>query len=155
MRKGATRPASKRQEDVKILYPQEFGGNGMNDLVKETLKKLIKEHGESLCSNINRLKGLLYDACPSYRKEINVLILAVQEGLIAELKKSGISEVYLHSLSSRLHNATGIDKAFAEWSIRTWAEALGIGLFVITKQKKTIIKKLLGGIFDPIGSSFR
>ena len=100
----------------------------MNDLVKGALKKAMKEHGESLCSEIGRLKGLLFDVCPSYRKEINVLTMAVQEGLVAELKKDSISDVYLHSLSNRLHNATGIEKGLAEWSLRAWAEAMGLGL---------------------------
>ena len=71
-------------------------------------------------------KGLLFDVCPSYRKEINVLTMAVQEGLVAELKKGGLSEVSVHALASRLYNAMGIDKALAEWSLRAWAEALGL-----------------------------
>jgi ClpX C4-type zinc finger protein len=46
---------------------------------------------------------------------------------LRSLKNLGISDVYLDSFSSRLHNATGIDKDLAEWSIKAWAEALGLG----------------------------
>lgn len=98
----------------------------MSNFVKETLKELIKEHGEYICSDINKLTGLLSQACPSYKDEVSVLILVVQEELIDELKRSGINEACLDSFSTRLHNITGIDKALAEWSIKAWAEALGL-----------------------------
>jgi hypothetical protein len=99
----------------------------MSDTVKEALKTLLKMHGESLCSDHIRLKGLLYDTCPSYRKERTVLTVAVQEGCIAELSKESVSDVYVHALASRLHHATGIDQTLAHWSITAWAEAMGSG----------------------------
>jgi hypothetical protein len=98
----------------------------MNDFVKQTLKRLVHECGESLYSDPNRLKGMLFDTCPSYRKEIIALISVVQESLIANIKSAKISEASISFLSDRLHNTTGIDKSLAVWAINTWALALDI-----------------------------
>jgi ClpX C4-type zinc finger len=96
----------------------------MADQVKRILEELVSTYGVSLCSEPGRLRGLLYDICPSNRKEITGLLLVVQEGLIFEIGKEDITDVRLHNLSNRLHNATGIDKTLIEWSIKVWSEAL-------------------------------
>lgn len=62
----------------------------MSDFVKETMKRLLKEHGDSFFSDVNRLKGFLYDICPSFRKEVVAIIAVVQEGLIAEIKRGNL-----------------------------------------------------------------
>lgn len=94
--------------------------------VKSALEKLIGTYSTSLCSEPARLKGLLYDICPSKRKEITALLLVIQEGLVSELRRGG-SNFRLKSLAARLHNNTGIDERLAEWALTVWADALGLG----------------------------
>lgn len=49
----------------------------MDNRVKETLKVLLKQHGGHLGYDIDRLKGLLYDACPDRKREIGIILAPV------------------------------------------------------------------------------
>jgi hypothetical protein len=107
----------------------------MSERAKSSLEKLVNTYGNSLCSEPARLKGLLYDICPSNRKEITALLLVIQEGLIFELKISGNNRLLLQILAERLHSTTGIDKTIARWSLRAWADVLGLGVAPKTKRR--------------------
>jgi hypothetical protein len=98
----------------------------MSELVKSALERVINTYGISLCSEPARLKGLLYDLCPTHRKEIDAVLLVVQEGLLFELKRGGTDKLRLKSLAARLYNTRGIDKTLALWALRVWTEALGL-----------------------------
>lgn len=100
----------------------------MDDLVRETLKRLVSEHGTELCLNQQRLEGLLRDFCGQHRREIKVLITSIQEGITdALLQVSGteVDPLLAHRLVQRLHEGAGIDKRYSEWAVNTWAIALG------------------------------
>ncbi len=49
------------------------------------LGELIDEYGFSLCRDAKRCEGLLRDVCGENRREINILVSAVREGIAAEL----------------------------------------------------------------------
>ncbi|MGQ9733132.1 MAG: hypothetical protein ACUVX8_17890, partial [Candidatus Zipacnadales bacterium] len=100
----------------------------MNDTITVTLRKLIAAHGTDLCTNWTRLEGLLRDYAGQHRREINVLVTAAREGVAEQiLRQSGsqIGPLLFDGLTRRLHDGAGIDKAFAEWAVASWAEALG------------------------------
>jgi hypothetical protein len=116
----------------------QYNDFAMNNFVKEALKNLVRHHGEEIYSDINRLKDLLLRACPTCRKEIGVLSLAVQEGLVAELKTIGsINSESIRSLSIRLRDAAvGIDLNFAEWVIKAWVEVLDMEAQIQREQER-------------------
>ncbi len=57
----------------------------MIDVPRQTLSKIIAKHGIPLCSDARRCEALLRDLCPTYRREINVLTGALEEGIAIEL----------------------------------------------------------------------
>ena len=100
----------------------------MNGEVLKTLKKLLQEYGEELCTNRQKLEGLLKDFCGRHRREISVLTAAAGEGIAEELRRlSGaeVDEFAFQRLVKRLHENGGIDEQYAEWAVRGWALALG------------------------------
>jgi len=103
----------------------------MNDCVIETLKELIKTYGTDLCTNGSRLEGLLRDYAGEYRREVNVLVAPVREGIVEKLLPAmgaHIDPLWFDNLVQRLHEDAGIDKTFAEWGISGWLTALEIRL---------------------------
>jgi formylglycine-generating enzyme required for sulfatase activity len=100
----------------------------MNDIVRDTLKKLVAQYGVDLCANRQRLEGLLRDYCGDHRREIAVLAAAVREGVAEELRKVSGAQVdglLFHRLVRRLDENAGIAEAYAQWAVESWAAALG------------------------------
>jgi uncharacterized RDD family membrane protein YckC len=102
----------------------------MNNLPRQKLYELIHKYGRSLCDEPTRTKGLLSDFCGQYRKEINVLIIALQEGIPGNLLLSSQNSipqtVTLTRLSKRLHDNLGLDEEAARWAVESWALALNL-----------------------------
>ena len=57
----------------------------MNDFPRLKLVEIIAHYGRSVCEDSRRCKGLLNDLCPGYRKEVYVLVSAIEEQVVAEL----------------------------------------------------------------------
>lgn len=57
----------------------------MNDVPREKLERIVAEHGPSICDDAERVRNLLNDHCPEYRREIHVLFLAASDKVPAEL----------------------------------------------------------------------
>ena len=57
----------------------------MSDSARITLTEIIKEHGHGICTQPQRLKGLLLDLCGEHRREVNTLIMALSEGVVERL----------------------------------------------------------------------
>ncbi len=69
------------------------------------------------------------DRCGQYRKEINVLMAALQERILADLQSSQTSvpvAVLIPRLIKRLHDEQGLDEQAARWSVESWALALRV-----------------------------
>lgn len=101
----------------------------MNNLVREKLKSIITMHGRSVSSDPKFCKVLLRDFCGQYRKEINVLISAIEEGVPAELNnyQDTVSlDLLLARLTKRLENRLAINQDAAKWGVESWAFALGL-----------------------------
>ena len=51
----------------------------MIDVPRQTLREIVAKYGRSVCENPKRCKALLRDYCGTYRREINVLVAALEE----------------------------------------------------------------------------
>jgi hypothetical protein len=102
----------------------------MNNLPRQRLHELIHQYGHSLCDEPTRAKGLLSDFCGYYRKEISVLMIALQEGIPDKLLLSSQNSipqaVALTRLSKMLHENRGLDEEAARWAVESWALALDL-----------------------------
>ncbi|MCA1556319.1 MAG: hypothetical protein LC747_06475 [Acidobacteria bacterium] len=101
----------------------------MNDLPRHTLSRIIAEHGRGICDSPKRVEALLRDLCGAHRREINIIIGALEERVAADLIMAGNSvprEVLLARLAARLRDNLAYTPEAARWGVETWAVALGI-----------------------------
>jgi parallel beta-helix repeat protein len=99
------------------------------DLVRQTLSDLIERHGTGLVNEPRRCEGLLRDYCGTHRREIFVLVTALEEGVGADLLGSrgrAPTTLLLGQLADRLHDNRALDEAAARWAVESWAVALGV-----------------------------
>lgn len=101
----------------------------MNNLPRQTLRQIIAKYGQDLCSDARRCEGLLKDLCGEYRREINVLVNALEERVPLDLLAAGSSmprELLLGKLTRRMEDNLGLTPEAALWAVDSWALALGI-----------------------------
>lgn len=101
----------------------------MNNLPRQTLKQIIAKYGFSVCENPKRCEALLRDLCGAHRREINILIGALEERVPFELRNGGKTlprEVLLARLSKRLQDQLAYTEDAAGWAVDSWAIALGV-----------------------------
>lgn len=115
----------------------------MNELPRRKLVEIIAKHGRSITENPRRLEGLLRDYCGAYRREISVLVMAVEEHAVPDMLAAAATavprQVLLTRLARRLCDNLGLSEAAADWSIESWALALG----VISDEEITLDKSAL------------
>lgn len=102
----------------------------MNDLPRHTLSRVIAEHGRGICDAPKRVEALLRDLCGAYRREINIIMGALEERVAADLIAASNSAVpraaLLARLAARLRDNLAYTPEAARWAVETWAFALGI-----------------------------
>ncbi len=101
----------------------------MNDVPRQTLRDLIAKYGRDLCSDAGRCEGLLRDLCGAYRREINILISALDERVPLDLLAAHNSvprELLLARLTKRLEDQSALTEEAAQWAVDSWALALGV-----------------------------
>jgi hypothetical protein len=102
----------------------------MNDLPRQTLRKLIAKYGRDLCSDSRRCENLLRDACGAYRREINILTGALDErvplDLLAAQSAAVPHELLLTRPAKRLEDQLALTEEAARWAVDSWALALNI-----------------------------
>lgn len=101
----------------------------MNELPRRKLLEIVAKKGRSIIENPRRLEGLLRDCCGEYRREISVLVSAVEEHAVSDLLSAPANlppEVLLARLAQRLCDNLGLSETSAKWSIESWALAFGI-----------------------------
>ena len=57
----------------------------MTDHPRQQLQHIILHYGRSICDDPKRCEALLRDLCPDNRRETNMLVLALREGVVQEL----------------------------------------------------------------------
>jgi len=99
----------------------------MNNQVRKILVKLVSSFGTSVIGQPQRLRGLLNDECPGCKREINVLVIAAEQKLVAQLQGSVSTpwETVSGRLVRRLMDDAGIAEDAALWAVESWALALG------------------------------
>jgi hypothetical protein len=101
----------------------------MNNKPRQMLRRIIAKYGNDLCGDARRCKGLLKDLCGEYRREINVLTIAVEERIPLDLLAAGNSmprELLITRLAKRLEDNLGLTTEASHWSVDSWALALGV-----------------------------
>ncbi|HZG51192.1 MAG TPA: hypothetical protein VEZ40_03560 [Pyrinomonadaceae bacterium] len=101
----------------------------MNDLPRHTLARIILKHGRGICDSPKRVEALLRDLSGAHRREINIIIGALEERVAADLLAAGRTtprDVLLARLAARLRDHLAYTPEAARWGVETWAVALGI-----------------------------
>ena len=101
----------------------------MNDVPRQTLKYMVQHYGPEVCDDTRRCTGLLRDLCGEYRREIFVLISALEHNVVDALRT--LTEqlpfsVVLPRLATELHETTALSEEAARWAVAVWADALGL-----------------------------
>jgi outer membrane lipoprotein SlyB len=97
--------------------------------IGRTLKALLDRYGVALLGESARLRGLLHDECPHAKREISVLLQALDERVPQDLLRVHSGEP-IQSLSPRLAKRLEDEKSISghasRWAINTWAQGLGL-----------------------------
>ncbi len=98
------------------------------DAVRAALRRLIDQYGADLVRDRARLAGLLRDECGEHRREINLLLDALDERVVDTLRSPSqvLLLVTIPNCARRLHEARGTEARAARWAVETWAHALGL-----------------------------
>lgn len=107
-----------------------------SDAVPGALKGLVDRYGRGLLDDAGRLRGLLADEVPQARKEISVLLLALDEQVPQDLLRVHVGEP-ISSLSPRLVRRLADEKSLspeaARWAVHAWALGLGVDSVVYSQ----------------------
>ena len=95
---------------------------------RHQLRFIIDNYGRSIIDDPRRCRGMLKDLAPKHQRETNLLMLALDQKLVAELTQKTHTPILMHLdiLAQRLHNNVGIQKDYAVWAIESWALALDV-----------------------------
>ena len=98
---------------------------------REVLCSLVAQHGSYLARDARRCEALLRDHCGQNRREINVLLAGVRGRVGADLVTAVSATpraALLARLCRRLCDEFALEEDAAQWSVESWALALGIAL---------------------------
>jgi hypothetical protein len=101
----------------------------MNDLPRHTLSRIIAKHGRGVCDSPKRVEALLRDLCGGNRREINIIMGALEERVAADLIGAGDTvprDVLIARLAARLRDNLAYTAEAARWGVEAWAVALGL-----------------------------
>jgi hypothetical protein len=101
----------------------------VNGAVVVRLRQITETHGGEISEDPRLVEALLRDISGEHRREIILLVSAVEEGVPAELLESGNSALLpmlVERLAQRLQNHKGLTADGARWAVVTWASALGV-----------------------------
>ncbi|MBS0320254.1 MAG: glycine zipper 2TM domain-containing protein [Proteobacteria bacterium] len=101
----------------------------MSTRIDTVLKSLLDRYGMGLLDQSGRLKSLLHDEAPDAKREISVLMLALDERVPQDLMRvqSGEPLTSLRPrLARRLIDEKALDSGASDWAVSTWAQGLGV-----------------------------
>jgi outer membrane lipoprotein SlyB len=110
-----------------------------SDTVPTALKRLVDRYGAELLAEPVRLRGLLADEAPQARKEISVLLQALEERVPQDLMRvhSGESASSLTPrLVRRLTEEKAVSTEAAHWAVNAWAHGMGLDAIVHSQPAK-------------------
>lgn len=101
----------------------------MNNRARETLIDMIATYGQVVCDDPRRCRALLRDLCGEYKREINVLINALEANAAYELLAGTPAtppDMLITRIAKRLIDHLALADDAAHWAVESWAMALGI-----------------------------
>ncbi len=101
----------------------------LNDLPRHKLREMVVSYGRDIYNEPQRCKSFLLDTCGEYKREISILVTALDERVPADLLTSSTQVPYkvLQSrFAKRLYENRGLTEDFAQWGVDSWALALGL-----------------------------
>lgn len=98
----------------------------MHPYPRQKLAEIIARYGQVVCEEPRHLELLLRDSCPEHRREVNLLLSALREGMPARLMESRVRPD-IDVLARQLSYETGITVEFARWAVESWQVALNSG----------------------------
>lgn len=117
----------------------------LDDLPAQELAKLIVKYGSSLCDDPQRCEALLRDYCGQHRREVSLLVDALNEQVPAELLSSQgkiPAEVIRARLVKKLVEDRYLAEAPAQWAVDSWIRALGVDQGSEQELEKVIGQRL-------------
>ena len=99
----------------------------MNDQPRQKLREIVARHGQSIVQNARRCEGLLKDYAAQYRREVSVLVSALEEHVPLDLLAAPAGtprRVLLARLAQRLSDNRALSEPAAAWAVNSWALAL-------------------------------
>ncbi|HWS87874.1 MAG TPA: right-handed parallel beta-helix repeat-containing protein [Pyrinomonadaceae bacterium] len=101
----------------------------MNDQPRQKLREIVARHGQSVIYNARRCEGLLKDYSARHRREVSVLVSALEEHVPEDLRAAPAGSprgVLLKRLARRLSDNSALSEPAAAWAVNSWALALGL-----------------------------
>lgn len=99
----------------------------MNDQPRQKLREIVARHGQTIVQNARRCEGLLKDYSAPYRREVSVLVSALEEHVPLDLLAAPAvtpRRVLLARLARRLSDNRALSEPAAAWAVNSWALAL-------------------------------
>jgi len=101
----------------------------MNEQPRQKLREIVARHGPAVVGDARRCEGLLRDYSAQYRREVSVLLSALEEHVPQDLLAAPAGaplRVLLVRLSRRLAEYRALSEPAAAWAVTSWALALGL-----------------------------
>lgn len=101
----------------------------MNDLPRHTLSRIVAKHGAGISDSPKRVEAMLRDLCGAHRREINIIMGALEERVATDLTAAGNSpsrDLLFARLEARLRDNLAYTPEAARWGVEAWAVALGV-----------------------------
>ena len=120
----------------------------MNEQPRQKLREIVARHGSSIAHDARRLEGLLKDYSAQHRREVSVLVSALEEHVPQDLSAapSGTPRrVLLARLARRLADHRGLSETAATWAVNSWALALGL---ISDDELKAVEEAATAGVTD-------
>ena len=100
----------------------------LSNIPRERLCQLVEQHGRDLWADPRRCEAFLWDYCADFRREVNLLMIAMRERVPDDMagSKTGVPfTVLLPQLGKRLQDHAMVTPEGATWAVTSWALALG------------------------------
>lgn len=101
----------------------------MNDAARQTLIQLVAQYGRSAYDNSRRCGALLRDLAPEHKREIFVLVSALEQGVVNDLvslQGQVPVGILLAQVTAKLQAALALTDEATRWAVESWALALGV-----------------------------
>jgi len=93
----------------------------MNQQPLQILRDWINTHGSGVCDDPRRVEAYLKDFCGQHKREIFVLVQAIRQNVVADLRQGPIPpftpEIFQARLAQRLHDNLGLSEDIARWAV--------------------------------------